>query len=82
LIDLVEKQIDDLQKKIPQITEFIMYGNNEISSVCHICRAVVRRAEREIVTLNQKEQVNKNILIYINRLSDFLFTFARYLANE
>ncbi|MDR3327605.1 MAG: cob(I)yrinic acid a,c-diamide adenosyltransferase [Prevotellaceae bacterium] len=82
LIDLTEKQIDRLQKKIPPISEFIVYGYNEISSVCHICRAVLRRAEREIVALNQKEQVNKNILIYINRLSDFLFTFARHLANE
>jgi cob(I)alamin adenosyltransferase len=76
----LEQKIDCFQDSLPKINTFIMYGDNEISALCHICRAVARRAEREIILLNEKEPTDKNLMIFMNRLSDFLFIFARKLA--
>ena len=74
-----EKEIDDLTKKLPELANFILPGGGKTGSSLHIARTVCRRAERRIAELSEKESVNEKILIYINRLSDLLFTFARYI---
>lgn len=76
-VDDLEKLIDEFQLSLPQLTSFIVYGEDELSAICHICRAVSRRAEREIITVTQIDTVDNNIMSYINRLSDFLFVLAR-----
>lgn len=82
-IQKLEDLIDFFQENLPKITNFIIYGENEISAICHVCRAVCRRAEREITTVNQQFNINENVITYINRLSDFLFVLARvYTKNE
>ncbi|MDR1543585.1 MAG: cob(I)yrinic acid a,c-diamide adenosyltransferase [Prevotellaceae bacterium] len=78
----LENLIDEYDKTLPKIKNFIVYGENEISAICHVCRSITRRAERKIVFLDAKEIINENLLKYINRLSDFLFTFARFLETE
>ncbi|MDR0828579.1 MAG: cob(I)yrinic acid a,c-diamide adenosyltransferase [Prevotellaceae bacterium] len=78
----LENYIDELDKTLPKLKNFIVYGENETSAICHICRAVTRRAEREIVKIAENEKINENLLRYINRLSDFLFTFARFLLQK
>ena len=82
-IEKIENLIDFFQENLPKITNFIIYGENEISAICHVCRAVCRRAEREIITVNQQYTIDTNVITYINRLSDFLFVLARvYTQNE
>lgn len=82
-IKKLEDLIDFFQENLPKITNFIIYGENELSAICHVCRAVCRRAEREIITVNQQYNIDANVTIYINRLSDLLFVLARiYTKNE
>ncbi len=73
----LEKQIDKMQRKLPVIKHFILPGGTLIGSQLHFARTLVRRAERAVVTLNKKEEIKPQILIYLNRLSDFLFVLAR-----
>lgn len=73
----LEQYIDKIQQNLPPLTDFIIYGEDEMSAICHCCRAIARRAEREIITLNQEVTIDKELLVYINRLSDFLFVLAR-----
>ncbi|MDR1591537.1 MAG: cob(I)yrinic acid a,c-diamide adenosyltransferase [Prevotellaceae bacterium] len=81
IIDL-EEIIDQLDLQLPKIKYFIIYGDNELSALCHVCRAVARRAERAIILANEDAFFEEQLTMYINRLSDFLFTFARYLAAK
>jgi cob(I)alamin adenosyltransferase len=73
-----EKEIDRLTVKMPKLKNFILPGG-KTGSLLHLARTVARRAERRTVQLAEKEAVLSEILIYINRLSDLLFTFARYI---
>ncbi|MHB8567704.1 MAG: cob(I)yrinic acid a,c-diamide adenosyltransferase [Nitrososphaerales archaeon] len=80
-IDFLEKCIDHVDESVPPIRAFILPFGTDLSARLHLARTVSRRAERRIVTLSSLEQVDPNILIYTNRLSDFLFSLARY-ANK
>ncbi|MBI2638155.1 cob(I)yrinic acid a,c-diamide adenosyltransferase [Candidatus Peregrinibacteria bacterium] len=75
---LLEKNIDELEAKLPRLKNFILPGGTSFSSHAHLARAICRRAERCIVRLNEKENLqNEQIVIYLNRLSDLLFMLAR-----
>ncbi|PID94574.1 MAG: ATP:cob(I)alamin adenosyltransferase [Bacteroidales bacterium] len=76
----MEQQIDRIGASLPPLREFIVYGSNEVSSIAHVCRAIARRAERQMVELNQVEAVDNNLMVYINRLSDYLFTLGMKLS--
>lgn len=73
----LEKLIDELEGSLPALANFIFPGGSKAGAALHVTRSVCRRAEREIVKLSQKEKVEPNILIYINRLSDAIFMLAR-----
>ncbi|RLC32960.1 cob(I)yrinic acid a,c-diamide adenosyltransferase [Candidatus Woesebacteria bacterium] len=73
----LEKQIDEMQRRLPVIKHFILPGGTFMGSQLHFARALTRRAERAVVTLNNKEEIKPQILIYLNRLSDFFFVLAR-----
>lgn len=81
-IIFLEKEIDKMNDALPQMTHFILPGGHQTVSFCHIARCVCRRAERIVVTLQENETVNTDILIYLNRLSDYLFTLARKLSKD
>ena len=74
-----EKLIDKLTKQMSPLSQFILPGGGKGGSLLHLARTVSRRAERKVVHLSQKEQVDQTILIYLNRLSDLLFTMARFV---
>jgi cob(I)alamin adenosyltransferase len=74
-----EKQIDNLSAKLPELMNFILPGGGKAGSLLHLARTVCRRFERRVVELSEKENISKETLIYINRLSDLLFTFARFI---
>jgi cob(I)alamin adenosyltransferase len=76
-----EKTIDLLTVKMPKLKNFILPGGRT-GSLLHYARTVARRAERRTVALAEKEKVMEDILVYINRLSDLLFTFARYINHK
>jgi cob(I)alamin adenosyltransferase len=80
-IEYLEKCIDHIDEQVQPIKAFILPFGTDLSARLHLARTVARRAERNIVALASVEQVDPNVLAYANRLSDFLFTLARY-ANK
>jgi len=80
-IEYLEKCIDHIDEHVQPIKAFILPFGTDLSARLHLARTVARRAERNIVALSAAEQVDPNVLVYANRLSDFLFTLARF-ANK
>ena len=78
----LENEIDKMDAELPQMTHFILPGGHQAVSFCHIARCVCRRAERLSVELNDEETINNDIIKYLNRLSDYLFTLARKLSKD
>ena len=81
-VQLLEGEIDRMNKSLPPMTHFILPGGHPIVSTCHIARTVCRRAERMTSLLHEQEAVEEPILSYINRLSDYLFVLARKLSAQ
>ncbi|HLT44921.1 MAG TPA: cob(I)yrinic acid a,c-diamide adenosyltransferase [Luteimonas sp.] len=80
-IDALEQALDAHNAGLPPLKEFILPGGGEAAARCHLARTIVRRAEREAVTLAAAETVRPQALRYLNRLSDLLFVLARVLAR-
>ncbi|MDG6997140.1 MAG: cob(I)yrinic acid a,c-diamide adenosyltransferase [Nitrososphaerota archaeon] len=80
-IEYLEKCIDHIDELIPPVKAFILPFGTDLCARLHFARTVSRRTERKLVALSAIEQVDPNILAYSNRLSDFLFTLARF-ANK
>src|SRR4030095_15570170 len=74
----LEEEIDRLWEPLPPLQNFILPGGSKTASLLHHARTVCRRAERSIISLSQKETVNPEIIIYVNRVGDLLFAMARY----
>ena len=80
---LLEKHLDLLNEDLPALKEFILPGGHKAAAICHLARTICRRAERRAVTLNKIEPLkNPQGLIYLNRLSDFLFVLARSINHS
>ena len=75
----LEEQIDAMQQTLAPQTQFILPGGSVQASQAHVCRTVCRRAERQLVSTSEKTDIAAPVLQYVNRLSDWLFVFARYL---
>lgn len=75
----LEKIIDTWDKALPPLKNFILPGGTNLAAQLHVCRSSARRSEREITALAQVEKVPDSIKMYMNRLSDFLFMFARFV---
>lgn len=80
-IEQIEKAIDRMMDQLPPLTKFIIPGGQPEVGYAHICRTVTRRAERAIVRLADNEKIKENIIIYINRLSDYFYTLSRYISK-
>ena len=81
-IELLEKEMDAMNLQLPELRHFILPGGSNAISFCHIARCVCRRAERITVHLAEESAVDEKVTIYLNRLSDYLFTLARKIAHE
>lgn len=79
-IERLEHEIDAAEARLPPLRNFILPGGSEAASRLHLARAVCRRTERALVALNAAQPIEPITLIYLNRLSDWLFVQAR-LAN-
>ncbi len=78
----LEQQIDEMEEELSPLKNFILPGGAFSVSQAHIARCVCRRAERLCVALAEREEVNPIAIKYLNRLSDFLFVYARYRAKR
>lgn len=81
-IEFLEHKIDLINNSLAPMTHFIFPGGHTLVSFCHIARAVCRRAERRVCQASENQNINSTIIIYLNRLSDFLFVLARKLSND
>jgi cob(I)alamin adenosyltransferase len=76
-----ERVMDDAEAELPPLSAFVLPGGTPKAAVLHVARTVCRRAERSAVHLASEVEVPPEVLVYLNRLSDLLFTLAR-LANH
>lgn len=78
----IEAEIDNMDKNLPPLKNFILPGGHTTVSFAHIARVVCRRAERNVVALAIDEPVEDLVIQYLNRLSDYFFTLSRMLSKE
>lgn len=78
----LEQLADGFLRELEPLKEFILPGGCEAGAVLHLARTVARRAERRVVGLSEKEQVNPESIVYLNRLSDLLFILARVVNRR
>ncbi len=76
-----EKLIDHMTAKLPELKQFILPGGSVAGAAIHVSRTISRRTERMLIALMEKEEVDQNIVKYLNRLSDLLFTMARFVNH-
>ena len=82
IVKELEEKIDAYNKSLPSLKNFILPGGGHAAATCHLARAVCRRAERGVVMLSEEQDLNPNLQIYLNRLSDFIFVACRVLAKH
>ncbi len=81
-VSTLEQELDGFNAGLPPLKEFILPGGGPAAAVCHLARAVCRRAERHLVALARQEDINPQGLVYLNRLSDLLFVLCRITARD
>lgn len=79
-VDPLERSIDELDEKLPPLKNFVLPGGHSHNAMLHIARCVCRRAERRVVALHQVSPLSPVILVYLNRLSDWLFVLSRMVS--
>lgn len=78
----LENAMDEMDKSLPAMRNFVLPGGHPSISYCHITRCVCRRAERLVVALSRHVDLEDKVLVYLNRLSDYLFVLARKMTQE
>jgi cob(I)alamin adenosyltransferase len=81
-VALLEAEMDRMDSELPPLKQFVLPGGSEAASRAHICRSVARRAERCIYHVEEQYPVEKNILKFVNRLSDYFFVLARTESHK
>ena len=78
-IEFLESSMDAMQKDLKPLKSFTLPGGHPVNAHCHHARTVCRRLERRLWQLVEKEEVQDNALMYINRLSDWFFVYSRWI---
>ena len=76
-IETIEAEIDEMNNILEPLNSFVLPGGCEAATFLHLARTICRRAERSVVSLRSEEDINDNTLVYLNRLSDWLFVASR-----
>lgn len=79
-VSWLERLIDAMNAELPPLKSFVLPGGGAVNAFLHQARAVCRRGERIAVALSGKQEVGAHVLAYLNRLSDALFVFSRWVA--
>jgi cob(I)alamin adenosyltransferase len=82
MITFLEQKIDLFESSLEPLTSFILPGGTLLASIMHLSRTISRRAETHVVGLSKNEEINKDAVIYLNRLSDLMFILARSINNR
>ena len=78
-IDQLEREIDEMNEPLGPLRSFVLPGGSRINAELHLCRTICRRAERVLVALARQETVPPEAITYLNRLSDALFVWSRWV---
>ena len=78
----LEAAIDQAETELAPLTTFVLPGGTRAASALHLARTVCRRAERRMITMHTEDAVRPEVLRYVNRLSDLLFTWARLINHR
>lgn len=81
-VTMLELEIDNMEKELTPLKNFILPGGHTTVSFCHLARVVCRRAERIVTSLADANEVHPLIIKYLNRLSDYLFVLARKFSHD
>jgi cob(I)alamin adenosyltransferase len=81
-VELLEAEMDRMNLELPELRAFILPGGHPAVSHAHVARCVCRRAERLAIHLSEESFVAELVVVYLNRLSDFLFVLSRAMAHE
>ncbi|WP_139919994.1 cob(I)yrinic acid a,c-diamide adenosyltransferase [Hymenobacter sp. DG01] len=81
-ITLLEREMDRMNEGLPELRVFVLPGGHQSVSFAHVARCVCRRAERLVIQLREDSFVADLVIMYLNRLSDFLFVLSRQMAHE
>lgn len=81
-VSFLEAMIDTYNQSLPNLTSFVLPGGTEFATALHLARTVVRRAERRVISLSHENNINPEIIKYLNRLSDLLFVLARFSNHQ
>ena len=81
-IKRLEASIDNMDNELPPMKNFVLPGGHETVSFCHVARCVCRRAERLVCALDEKMPQDPVIIAFLNRLSDYLFVYSRYVSMK
>ena len=81
-IETLELEIDEMNSILEPLNSFVLPGGCRSATFLHMARTICRRAERSVVSLRSKEKINDNTLVYLNRLSDWLFVASRVENQE
>lgn len=78
----IEREIDEIDATLPPLHAFVLPSGCRAAAQAHVCRTVCRRAERRIIALCETCKVDEQVMLYINRLSDYMFVLSRKLNNQ
>lgn len=81
-VELLERWIDIENEKLTPLKSFILPGGSLAAAYLHVARTVCRRVEINVLRLSERDQINAQVLIYLNRLSDLLFVLGRIANNN
>ncbi len=81
-IELLETEMDKMDATLPPLKSFVLPGGHTTASYCHIARCVCRRAERLAVQLSTETDIDTILIVYLNRLSDYLFMLSRKIIYD
>ncbi|MFM6947298.1 MAG: cob(I)yrinic acid a,c-diamide adenosyltransferase [Flavobacteriales bacterium] len=81
-IEKLEHWMDVMDEQLPALTAFVLPGGHIHAAHAHVARCICRRAERMVVTLDELEGVEATVLMYLNRLSDYLFVLSRKMSQD
>lgn len=81
-VKLLEQEMDNMDKQLPELNNFVLPGGHPLNGFCHIARTVCRRSERRVIQLTQEVDISPILIKYLNRLSDYLFMLSRKVLKD